>query len=515
MAHDTLLWLDLSQLIQALGTKGGLMSPSIYDTAQLLRFYPPENPWPAVEWLIDQQQADGGWGPVSTPKARYMPTMAALLALDATSTHKRSTTATTIERGIKFVRRHQWRDWAMLDQSLPGGIELILPILLDELEAQAMPIEREAYTHLITLGEKRRTFIRTLPRLHGTTATHIWEGWGTEPELKLIDGSKTVGHSPAASAIWLHFARQHANIPQNTLEIIEQGLQSSSAATITNIPGVINTCWPISEFERTFSLYALFLAHVIPHTADIPTALRQQLDQQLDLLEKALTPQGVGFSDWFQPDGDDTSVAIAILKGAGRPVNYETLMLFEHPERTHFVAWQGEFQSSPTVTAHALHALADTTIDKTTYIEWLLAQQQPTGLWKGEKWNASPIYTTSQCGIALLACGYTQAAETALISLLRFQHESGAWGEVYGESAEETAYAVLALLYAQKHGLALPDLATTLKQAQSYLYQVYRPFVAGGVPVWLGKETYRPERVARSFELAAMLALEFYLGTLQ
>ncbi|MBD2248543.1 hypothetical protein [Nostoc sp. FACHB-888] len=57
------LFTELRSLIADLGKNGGLISPSVYDTAQVLRFYPPATGVePALEWLLTQQQADGGWG---------------------------------------------------------------------------------------------------------------------------------------------------------------------------------------------------------------------------------------------------------------------------------------------------------------------------------------------------------------------------------------------------------------------------------------------------------------------
>jgi len=62
---------ELQSLMADLGKAGGLISPSIYDTAQVLRLYPPpEGPEPTLDWLLQQQQADGGWGDPSVSYAR-------------------------------------------------------------------------------------------------------------------------------------------------------------------------------------------------------------------------------------------------------------------------------------------------------------------------------------------------------------------------------------------------------------------------------------------------------------
>ena len=51
---------ELRSLIGDLGKGGGSISPSVYDTAQVLRLYPPEDTGPAFAWLRSQQQSDGG-----------------------------------------------------------------------------------------------------------------------------------------------------------------------------------------------------------------------------------------------------------------------------------------------------------------------------------------------------------------------------------------------------------------------------------------------------------------------
>ena len=41
---------ELRQIVHDLGSKGGLVSPSIYDSAQVLRLYPPADCRPALDW---------------------------------------------------------------------------------------------------------------------------------------------------------------------------------------------------------------------------------------------------------------------------------------------------------------------------------------------------------------------------------------------------------------------------------------------------------------------------------
>src|SRR6188768_2248669 len=95
---------ELRQLIRDLGTEGGLVSPSIYDSAQVLRLYPPTDYQPALEWLLQQQQADGGWGDPSVPHTRDVPTIGAMLALKERDSRPAARAA--IAAGCTFLRNH-------------------------------------------------------------------------------------------------------------------------------------------------------------------------------------------------------------------------------------------------------------------------------------------------------------------------------------------------------------------------------------------------------------------------
>src|SRR4051794_34327273 len=78
--HD--LERELIDLVAALGHGGGLITPAVYDTAQVARFAAPcEGPAPALEWLTHQQDEDGGWGASANVASRHVSTLAAMLAL--------------------------------------------------------------------------------------------------------------------------------------------------------------------------------------------------------------------------------------------------------------------------------------------------------------------------------------------------------------------------------------------------------------------------------------------------
>jgi halimadienyl-diphosphate synthase len=98
---------ELRLLIRQFGQQGGLISPSVYDTAQVLRLAPVEEQRAGVvAWLLAQQQADSGWGPTAASSARDLPTLAAALPLRAQPGSKQEQDAS--EAGFAFLRRNAW-----------------------------------------------------------------------------------------------------------------------------------------------------------------------------------------------------------------------------------------------------------------------------------------------------------------------------------------------------------------------------------------------------------------------
>ena len=75
-------WGQLRKVVNNLGRGGGAITPSIYETAQVLRFYPElVEVDRVITWLLRNQQPDGGWGEMEAPLYRIVPTLAAILAL--------------------------------------------------------------------------------------------------------------------------------------------------------------------------------------------------------------------------------------------------------------------------------------------------------------------------------------------------------------------------------------------------------------------------------------------------
>jgi hypothetical protein len=491
-----LLITDLRHLVSDLGKDGGLTSPSIYDTAQVLRLAPAsESTCATLDWLLAQQKADGGWGNPAIPLTRDVPTLATVLALSKYG-DRASTYNSALQAGLAFLARQasQWR--APLSDDIPSAVELLLPRLLEDAEAAGLNLDQEPYSDLIALGHRRRQMIARLRPLAGTAAVHSWEAWGSCPDPAVIDGSGGVGHSPAATAAWLHAAENRPDLADMRLAA-ESYLMGASTSTGMHVPGVMPNAWPIARTEQATALYGILLAGLLDHPK-----LNDSVQPILTDLNLALTPIGLGTSDYFVTDGDDTAMALACLAGR-RKVSIEPIMHFATD--SHFFTYVGELQPSLSVTAHAIHALALLGKPAAKASSYLRDRQDANGSWSGDKWNGSWLYTTCHTLAALLSTNQCDLTP-ALMNICAHQRADGGWGLITS-SSEETAYAVMGLLLIARVD-QLPDEGYgALKRAAAFLEQRYRPFKEETTAVWLAKEPYRPRRVSRAFEISALLAL--------
>ncbi|MFD8820998.1 hypothetical protein ACFV1C_01280 [Streptomyces sp. NPDC059605] len=473
----------LQALVDDLGADGGAITPAVYDTARVATLLPHRpHTGEMLHWLTTRQQPDGGWGDPLTPHARDLPSLAAILALTPHPAHQPAT-----ERGIAFLHQHATPVWdGPVPQDIPVGLELLLPPLLAEAHTAHPTLPTAPYDALRALGERRRDLIaRCTPHAAGTAAVHSWEGWGRATQPLPVDGSGGIGHSPAATAAALHHLGHQA--PANTLH-------TYLARAAADRPPLLPTVWPIEIFERTWALHALALAGLLDHPR-----LATSCARQLDDIQAALTPAGLGMSGHFTPDGDITATASLTLALAGRPTDPAVVERFRHDD--HYRTYPGELQPSLTTTAHALHAQSHTDPAGPTgpAHRFLCERQDADGRWNGDKWHTSWIYTTAQVLFALPTG--TAAARRGTGALLRAQRPDGAWGAHYQTTAGETGYAVLAL-----HTHRTPDTTPALTRAARWLTRWQESGSVCDCLLWTGKETYCPQRVDRTVAHAALLA---------
>jgi hypothetical protein len=493
-----ILLTDLRHTIADLGKQGGRQSASVYNTAQVIRFATDNSdPWPALDWILTQQHADGGWGSPAVPHARDVPTLTAILALHRHAV--RRSTREAIQGGINFLRRRTSIWSGPLPDDLPAGIELILPRLLEDPAAEELGVFAPAYTSLIALGKKRRAMIERITLQRGTTPVHSWEAFGTIADPALIDGSGGVGHSPSSTAAWLWAASKHPDLA-DACNSARRYLAFASTATGSAIPGLMPSNWPTDRFEQCFSLHALLLGDLLAHPA-----IQDVLQPQLDTLAKAMLPTGLGFSDYFEADGDDTAAAIAVLHERGSSVPISVLLRFQVDN--HFVAWHNELQQSLSVTARAAHTLHRQGYNADAPLGHLCQFQLSDGRWETDKWHGSWLYSTSLAIIALAEAAWYTPMEAAVKSLLAYQLPAGGWSTNEQYTQSDTALAVLALLAVKRAGALQPHGDAALQLASRAMLDHYRPFTSTGPYYWMAKETYYPPRIERAFELSAMMGL--------
>lgn len=486
---------ELRLLLAELGSAGGLISPSLYDTAQVARLAPPpEGPCPALDWLLTQQRPDGGWGEPSLPYARAVPTLAAVLALHARGEHGQHREAA--REATVYLRREAaiWSE--ALPNDLPVGVELLLPRLLDEARAAGFELPMEPYSALLALGVRRRRLLAGLRLEPGTTPVHSWEALGLAPDPHLFDAAGGIGHSPAATAAWLHAT---ASRDEYAAARARAYLDGAARATGSGIPGVVPTAWPIARFERSFGVFALNLAGLFRHQAlaDLVAGLAAET-------AASLRPRGYSFSDAFEPNGDDTAAGMTVAHLAGYSVSPATLRAYERDG--HFCTFPRELQVSFSALARAAYMLNLLGEDTGAYVEDLLAARGGDGRWTGDKWNGAWLYTTCHAVHAIAGLpGAAALLAPTLTSILAHQRPDGGWGSAGGSNTTETAYGVLAL-----RGLAAID---RFRAAARAALAGARRFMGasrgepGSSHCWIGKEIYRPVRVDRAFELSAALAL--------
>ena len=482
---------DLRSLVANLGKDGGQMSASVYDTAQALRYAPPEKPQPALDWLKSQQQDDGGWGEYGVSLPRHIPTLAAILALDAYA--QDFDTRERIQEGLFFLQQNAFEWQPPLPEEMPVGAELIIPTLLCEAEGHNLDIDIMPYRALIELGQKKRAVIKRIQPQAGTAHVFSWEAWGTFGGPDIIDGTGGVGHNPAATAYWIHLAEGNPEL-KNKIAGARQYLEKASASTGIGIPGVLPTAWPITRFEQAFALHTLQMAGLL----DEP-ALKDALSNQIQTLLHSLQPLGLGFSDHFAPDGDDTLAAIAILKGTGHEVPEAPMRFFQNG--THFVAYQGEMQPSASVTARGLHALSMWNETMPTAEAFIIERQQKDGRWLGDKWNTSWFYTTYLSLFALSQQNGNGRShyQVAGNTIRKHQNYDGGWSTSGFSNLTETAYAMLTLELIDD-----PAYQNVLEAGYQWMLNNYSPFSRKTTACWLNKQSYRADRIDRSFELSAM-----------
>ncbi len=482
------------------------ISGTAYDTAWLASVPDPSNPlrsrYPAaLQWLVDRQLPDGSWGgSVRYEHDRVLCTLAALTPLALFG--RRGKDRAAVQAGTRYL----WQHGHLLagEPTEMVGFELLLPMLLQRAESAGI----ETPPHIDIYERQRAEKLRLIPteKLYSpaTTVVHSLEFLGRDAdphrlrEAQAPNGS--IGNSPAATAFFL----THTD-DDRAAAYLQECMRVGGGVTTPVLH-------PAERFELLWTAYHLFLAG---------TPARMLLSQSdRDTLSEELGNGGVSLSATFPiPDADDTAVALLLLDDLGHAGDVSGLRSFQASDG-HFVTFPYERHASVGVNVHVLHALLRVPgyPDERRTIERLLEfieAQQVGGLYWLDKWHISPYYATSHALAVLRELPHEQARRMAPVTrrarawIRQTQNRDGSWGFYERPTAEETAYAVLALALEDPLD-ADPRDARRCAAGVRYLRSIVMPdeqeTEAVFPPLWIDKCLYTPLLVVRAAVEAAELA---------
>ncbi|WP_433282080.1 prenyltransferase [Micromonospora sp. CA-244673] len=470
----------------------GETSASVYETGRLVALAP----WlpghdVRVSWLLDRQRADGGWGgPGGYALVPTLSATEALLTVLRRGEHgPAASLAGAAHRGLAFLA-------GALDAGTPPDLpatDLIVPALREAVEAHLdqppagladwagarLPLpaglDPDRLTRVRGMLASGRPVPEKLAHALEVAGDLARRAAGVRPAE-----AGAVGASPAATAAWL--GRPDPGPALDYLRAVGRR-------------GPVPCASPITVFERAWVLGILA-------RAGVPLAVPGSLVAEL---RSAVGVSGAATGPGLPADADTTSVTLYALARLGRPLDVSRLDAYDTGR--HFCTWPGEDGASVTTNAHVLDALGQhpghpgvgATVDRVA--GWLVERQEPDGRWS-DRWHASAYYATYSVLLALAdhagGASARAAVERGVGWLLDTQRADGSWGR-WGGTAEETAYAVLALAGAGRTADTRVDAALGRGRRRLSEWDG-RP---DGPALWHDKDLYRPTLIVRAAVLAA------------
>lgn len=480
------------------------MSPSLYDAAWLLRLrdeagassYPDY-----LDWLLSRQHANGSWGSA----VRYYHHDRVICTLIAAIALSEMDATLQIRQAVARAEKYLWQHLHLVfrDTAFPElvGFELLFPMLMDEARRNGLRVPSHNYGMSGLKAEKLRLIPPEMLFSKTVTTVHSLEFLG--PDVSVGDlhhavfDNGSLGNSPATTAYYLRMCARNrtAHVPAAQEYLARVGSAYNPSIYL----------YPFRNFE---SLWVFNNLSLIDRSEQFKTWLPEGY---LDGLESLVATDGVALDDEFGiPDADCTSVACYLLALGGRSVEPSGLIKYEIPGERTFRTYFYERNPSVSTNIHALDALRlmPDYPDRSTVmqrIEEMLFANRRFNLFWTDKWHASPYYATAFSLVALLDLQHPLHPEclNTIEWLVHNQREDGSWGYFDRGTAEETAYALLALQQAYFFGQVPGDV---LRKGIDYL------LAENGlddenpsyVELWLGKCLYAPYDIIRSAIVAAL-----------
>lgn len=479
------------RLLELAGTANQI-SGSAYDTAWVARLGERDERLAerAAQWLIEHKLPDGGWGAKELRYGhdRFISTLAAMIALVKNGWDHTSLQAEreALERYTKDVLRDP--------AGATIGFELIVPTLIDEAKQMGLV----SYADNALLRGLRRVRTSKLNILSNQKITrHISPAFSSEmvgTDLHLLDldnlqhPNGSVECSPSATAFFASQARPGDPAAMSYLRTV-----------LEKRNGSVPYLWPLDIFEQAWSLWNLALVGL----DSLDSGTLSICQRHLDALEEKWSPQqGMPIvSDLAYLDVDTTSIVFDILTKYGRDVSIDAVLHYE--QETHFRCYALETDPSMSANVHALWALRvagyDAEHPTAKKIVSFLRNTRTGRLFWVDKWNTSPYYPTAHAAMVLLDYD-EEMADDAMYWIRETQNENGAWGFYQTPTAEETAYALQALITWKHRGGEVSN--EVLNKGADWLAEHADPPYP---PLWTGKSLYCPTLVVQSAVLSALM----------
>jgi hypothetical protein len=273
--------------------------------------------------------------------------------------------------------------------------------------------------------------------------------------------------------------------------------------------GYVNIVYPFRTFNLTWVLNNLAFSGV-PIKEFAGPAVWEALLREIE-------PNGVGADPTFGvPDGDTTSVCARLLGAAGYALDPCILKEFEDGKQTLFRTYRFERNPSVGTNVHALEALhhipeyPNRRAMQEAIVLMLLDQRKFDVYWT-DKWHASPYYATTHALVGLLQGDFylDYFCRPTIDWLVHTQRPDGSWGFFERGTAEETAYAMTALLHYNRHRRVPADV---LHRGADYLAGAMEHDDSAHPPLWIEKCLYVPFEIVRAAILGALIQYENTFG---
>ncbi|PSR97188.1 hypothetical protein BD289DRAFT_111676 [Coniella lustricola] len=524
---------DLGQKLDA-GLPFGSFSTSIYDTAWLARVRSRngERGWlfpECFQYLLQNQQPDGGWPVRASEFDSIINPMAALVAMRehqlAEQGKQDQSLSADLEERIHRAETHlrsNLQNWD-ISANVHVGFEVLVPAMLAELESKGLHFEFQARDALMEMNQRKLKKFQPelLYTRYKTTLVHSLEAFVGKIDFDRVshhlDQHGSMMASPAATAAYL---MHHSTWDGAAETYLRNAVSHSCGAGSGGVPGA----YPSSNFEITWILSTILKARPSKDLLALP---------EIDKIRSYVLSQyesGGGVIGWdagLLEDSDDTAKAVLSLNLLGVGASPARLIEgFGSPE--HFRTYKTESNSSFSANCNILDALLHTSdprlyTDEIVKIARFLCSEFNTGEVR-DKWNLSESYSrmlVSQALVKLLqSWDSDQLGEvpTDLISeeipkvllqilaqTLQIQSSDGSW-KFNKASKETTAYAILtlkALASLPWHATLAPQVQQAIQRGSAYLDLNHSSW---GVEehIWVAKATYALPPITRAYILAAL-----------